>query len=51
MSIHDDARLLGGEVFNRQIRCPGPGHSRNDRSLSLKPSKKSLLGYPQLLRW
>jgi putative DNA primase/helicase len=40
MTIHDDARLLGGEVFARNIRCPGPGHSPNDRSLSLKPWKK-----------
>jgi AAA domain len=30
------ARLLGGEVVNGQIRCPGPGHSPKDRSLSVK---------------
>jgi putative DNA primase/helicase len=43
--IHHDARLLGGEVSARQIRCPGPGHRCNDRSLSLKPSAKSPVGY------
>jgi hypothetical protein len=43
--IHHDARLLGGEVAARQIRCPGPGHRPNDRSLSLKPSAKSPIGY------
>jgi hypothetical protein len=43
--IHHDAKLLGGEVFARQIRCPGPGHRYNDRSLSLKPSAKSPIGY------
>ena len=27
------ARALGGEVFRgTQILCPGPGHSKNDRS-------------------
>jgi putative DNA primase/helicase len=45
MTIHDDARKLGGEVFAKQIRCPGPGHTRNDRSLVLSASKKSELGY------
>jgi putative DNA primase/helicase len=43
--IHHDARLLGGEVAGKQIRCPGPGHGCNDRSLSLKPSAKSPVGY------
>jgi hypothetical protein len=30
------ARRLGGEVSAGQIRCPGPGHSAGDRSLSVK---------------
>jgi putative DNA primase/helicase len=30
------ARLLGGDVSGRNnVRCPGPGHSRHDRSLSV----------------
>jgi hypothetical protein len=32
------ARLLGGEVSGDQVRCPGPGHSATDRSLSVKMS-------------
>lgn len=32
-------------MFARQIRCPGPNHRAADRSLILKPSKKSAIGY------
>jgi hypothetical protein len=30
------AKLLGGEVCGTQVLCPGPGHSAEDRSLSVK---------------
>lgn len=30
------ARLLGGHLDGDTIRCPGPGHSARDRSLSVK---------------
>jgi hypothetical protein len=30
------ASALGGEVSGDQIRAPGPGHSKEDRSLSVK---------------
>jgi AAA domain len=30
------AKVLGGEVSGNQVRCPGPGHSAEDRSLSVK---------------
>jgi putative DNA primase/helicase len=30
------ARALGGEISGRQILAPGPGHSRGDRSLSVR---------------
>jgi Toprim domain len=30
------ARALGGEISGRQILAPGPGHSRRDRSLSIR---------------
>lgn len=30
------ARLLGGHLEGSVIRCPGPGHSARDRSLSVK---------------
>lgn len=29
------ARALGGEVVGRQVLAPGPGHTRDDRSLSI----------------
>lgn len=32
--LHDAATRLGGEVAGGQIRCPSPGHSSDDRSLS-----------------
>jgi hypothetical protein len=34
--LRDAARLLRGEVSNGQILCPGPGHSDDDHSLSVK---------------
>jgi putative DNA primase/helicase len=30
------AHALGGEVSNGQVLCPGPGHSRRDRSLATR---------------
>jgi putative DNA primase/helicase len=36
MNLRDIARALEGEVSGRQVLFPGPGHSRNDRSLSVK---------------
>jgi hypothetical protein len=37
MDVRSLARLLDGEVKNSsQVTCPGPGHSRKDRSLSVK---------------
>src|SRR5215471_14729925 len=39
MSVIDPqnlARALGGEASGNEIRCPGPGHSAEDRSLSVK---------------
>jgi hypothetical protein len=34
-SIHKIAELLGGEVRGNQVSAPGPGHSADDRSLSV----------------
>jgi hypothetical protein len=36
LSLAEMARRLGGELSGGQIRCPGPGHSPEDRSLSVK---------------
>ncbi|MGE3364789.1 MAG: hypothetical protein AB7I34_15210 [Rhizobiaceae bacterium] len=36
MDIRLAARLLGGNIVRRDtVCCPGPGHSRNDRSLTV----------------
>ena len=35
MDLRSAARALGGEVVGRGIVCPGPLHSRRDRSLSI----------------
>lgn len=35
MDLRSAARALGGEVVGRGIVCPGPHHSRQDRSLSV----------------
>lgn len=35
MDLRSAARALGGEVIGRGIVCPGPNHSRKDRSLSI----------------
>jgi len=40
------ARALGGTVSGRNsIQCPGPGHSKNDRSLSVKLDPASKDGF------
>jgi hypothetical protein len=35
MDVRSAARALGGELVGRGIVCPGPGHTRHDRSLSI----------------
>lgn len=39
------ARALGGEVVGCQVVAPGPGHSRKDRSLSVKLSATAPEGF------
>ncbi len=36
LDLRSAARALDGKVIGQQIRCPGPGHSRSDDSLSVK---------------
>ncbi len=43
MNLHALAKQWGGEVCNGEILIPGPGHSPNDRSLSVRPSEKGFL--------
>jgi hypothetical protein len=35
-SLRQAAAALGGDVVGGQVICPGPGHSRNDRSLAVR---------------
>lgn len=35
LDIKNAARLLGGDARGNRILCPGPGHTRRDRSLSI----------------
>ena len=39
------AAALGGEVAGGQVLCPGPGHARKDRSLSVKPDPSAPDGF------
>lgn len=45
MNLRHVARLLGGEVSGSRILCPGPGHSRRDRSLSVRFSDTARDGF------
>jgi hypothetical protein len=36
LDLHSLARALGGKVSNGQVLAPGPGHSADDQSLSVK---------------
>ena len=39
MSLEQIAKRLGGEVSGGQVIAPGPNHSAEDRSLTVKPAK------------
>src|SRR5690242_15238604 len=45
LSLQTLARALGGEVSSGQVRCPGPNHSAQDRSLSVKLSETAPDGF------
>ena len=45
LTLREIARALGGEVQGRQVLAPGPGHSRADRSLSVRLSHQSTSGW------
>ena len=44
-ALADMARKLGGDVVGQQVLCPGPGHSRADRSLSVRLSSTAPEGF------
>jgi Toprim domain len=39
------AATLGGEVSAGQVLCPGPNHSKHDRSLAVKPTATGFVTY------
>jgi hypothetical protein len=41
--LHSWARLLGGKVSGGQVLCPGPGHTADDLSLSVKIGRDALI--------
>ena len=45
MTCSELAKLLGGDVCNEEVLCPGPGHSDGDRSLSVKPDRDAADGF------
>ena len=45
LDLRTIARALGGEVQGRQVLAPGPNHSRTDRSLSVRLSAQSPVGF------
>ena len=45
LSIQAVAQALGGEVNGGQVLAPGPGHSPQDRSLSVKVDPAALDGF------
>ena len=45
MDLQTLRRALGGHVSNGQLLCPGPGHSRRDRSLAVRPTANGFVVY------
>jgi len=45
LDIRAIARALGGEVVGQQVLAPGPGHSRSDRSLSVRITSSAPQGF------
>lgn len=45
LTLRDLAAALGGEISVGSVHCPGPNHSRTDRSLSVRLSPQSPGGF------
>src|SRR3954454_10415548 len=39
------AAVLGGNAYGNQVRAPGPGHSRDDRSMSVQIDSRAPDGF------
>jgi AAA domain/Toprim domain len=45
-ALRDFAWRLGGDIIsNKEVLCPGPGHSKDDRSLSVRPARDAPDGF------
>jgi len=45
LNLKNVAHALGGEITRNQVRAPGPGHSQQDRSLSIALSQSAPGGF------
>lgn len=45
VTLSDLRAALGGHVSAGQLVCPGPGHSRRDRSMAVRPSDTTPIGF------
>lgn len=45
LTLREISRALGGEICNGQVLAPGPGHSKIDRSLAVRPAPQSSNGF------
>ena len=45
VSLRTLAVALGGDIVGKQVLAPGPGHSSVDRSLGVRPSASSPVGF------
>lgn len=45
LSLRTIARALGGEIAAGQVVAPGPGHSRHDRSMTVRLSQRAPDGF------
>src|SRR5688572_20689986 len=45
VTLQQLAGALDGHVVGREVRCPGPGHSRRDDSLAVAPTPESPDGF------
>ena len=45
LDLRDIAHALGGEIRGAEVLCPGPGHSKRDRSMSVRISATAPDGF------
>jgi len=45
ITLHQVATALNGHIVGREVRCPGPGHSKHDDSLAIALAPNALDGF------